>query len=160
MTAITEAAIRLRDICSRYGEHPATRGAIDAEFEAIRETFAALEFPLPSALLDVYRVTLGIPGVMNDEPVLLAPCIFNDPCSAFTSSLKNQEDDAFNEGVLWLGRGNKGDLILDRDGQCALAPEFLEDGTIRLVSPTSFESAFLAYVDRHVAEIQAEFERA
>jgi hypothetical protein len=160
MTAIADAAIRLKDICSRHGEHPATRGATDAEVTLIEETFAALEFPLPSALLDVYYVTLGIPGVLNDEAVLGAPCIFNDPSSAFVSSLKNQEDDAYQESVLWLGRGNKADLILDRDGQCALAPEFLQDGTIRLVEPTDFEIAFLAYVDRHVAEIQAEFERA
>lgn len=160
MTTIIEAAIRLKDICSRYGEHPATRGAGDIEIRHVKETFAALEFPLPSGLLEVYKVTLAIPGVVNLDPVLAAPCIFRDPSFPYVTCLINQEDDAFDEGVLWLGYGNKADLIIDRDGQCGFVPISQEDGTIRLVDPTDFETAFLAYVDIHVTEIRAAFEEA
>ena len=161
MTTITDAALRLKDICNRFGDDPAARGALDEEFDSIRQTFTMLEFPLPSALLDVYRVTIGIPGVLNSEPVLMTPCRFlAPPFVRHIHFLSSELEDSRKEGVLWLGRGNKGDLIIDRDGQCALEPEFLENGTIRLVDPTDFETAFLAYVERHEKEIREAFEEA
>ena len=161
MTTITKAATRLRDLCTRHGDHPAARGATEDEIAAIKETFATLEFPLPSSLLDVYRITLGVPGVLNDQPVLMAPCTFSQPkVIGHVRFLSRQLEDSRKEGVLWLGHGNEADLIIDRDGQCALEPEFQDDGTVRLLEPTDFEAAFLAYVERHVAEITEEFEEA
>jgi hypothetical protein len=157
MTPIEEAAIGLKEICTRYGEHAPARGATDAEINEIKQTFTDLEFPLPAGLLEVYRVTLAIPGVLNDEPVLGAPCIFSGPSIGFVSFLIDQEDDVDTEGVLWLGRGNEGDLIIDRDGQCALVPEFQSDRSVQLINPTDFETAFLSYVSAHEAELNREF---
>jgi len=71
--------------------------------------------------------------------------------------LINQDEDADEEGVLWLGTGNRSDLIIDRNGRCGTVPEFQEDGTVRLKDPTDFETAFLAYVQSQEAELIAEF---
>jgi len=79
VTVITDAASHLAEIFTRLGDHPSARGATEGEIEDIKRTFAELEFPLPVDLLDVYRTTLAIAGVLNHNPVLAAPCIFGGP---------------------------------------------------------------------------------
>lgn len=157
MTAITDAAKQLAEIFTRLGDNPSARGATEAEIEDIKKTFAELEFPLPADLLDVYRTTLAIAGVLNHHPVLAAPCIFGGPPIGQVTFLINQDEDADEEGVLWLGTGNRSDLIIDRNGRCGTVPEFQEDGTVRLKDPTDFETAFIAYVQSQEAELLAEF---
>lgn len=158
MSPITAAAIRLRDICNRHGDHPAARGAADDDIALIKRTFADLHFPLPDALIEVYRTTLAIPGVLNDMPVLMAPCPFTSKETAgYVRSLINQADTSDKEGAVWLGHGNEGSLIIDIDGQCALGARRRADGTVELIDPMPFEDAFLAYVARHEAELFDEF---
>jgi len=157
MTTITDSARRLAEIFTRHGDHPVARGATDKEIDDIKKTFAELEFPLPTGLLDVYKITLAIPGLLNSDPVLGGPCIFAGPPVGQITFLINQDDDADEEGVLWLGHGNKGDLIIDRDGQCGNEPDFQDDRTIRIKNPTDFETAFVAYVRSQEAELLAEF---
>jgi hypothetical protein len=151
------AAMQLTALCTRFGEHPCARGALASDIKGIEETFADLSFPLPDALIEVYRLTLGIPGILNDEPILWSPCNFTGPHIGFVAFLIDQDEDVNKEGVLWLGRGNEGDLILDRAGNCSLAPNFQPDGSVLLAAPTSFETAFLAYVEAHISEISREF---
>lgn len=157
MTTITEAVTHLRDICNEHGEEPAAPGATDEQIALIKQTFTELGFPLPTALLEVYRVTLAIPGILRDDSVLHAPCVFDHPEIGDVRFLVNEREDADKEGVLWLGRGSGADLIIDRDGQCALVPEFQDDGTVRLVNPTDFDAAFLDYASTQEAEIREEF---
>ena len=157
MTVTTDAAKHLAEIFTRHGVHPSARGATEAEIEDIKRTFTELEFPLPTDLLDVYRTTLAIAGVVNLDPVLTAPCIFGGPPAGQVTFLISEEDDADKEGVLWLGTGNKSDLIIDRDGQCGTEPDFQDDGTVLIKNPTDFETAFVAYVRNQEAELLAEF---
>jgi hypothetical protein len=157
MTATIDAATHLAEIFTRHGVNPSARGATEAEIEDIKRTFAELEFPLPADLLDVYRVTLAIAGVVNCDPVLAAPCIFSGPPVGQVTFLMNEDEDADEEGVLWLGTGNRSDLIIDRDGRCGTVPDFQEDGTVRLKDPTDFETAFIAYVQSQEEELLAEY---
>ena len=151
------AAMQLTALCTRFGEHPCARGALASDIKGIEETFADLGFPLPDALIEVYRLTLGIPGILNNDPIIWSPCDFTGPSIGFMSFLIDQDEDVDKEGVLWLGRGNEGDLMLDRAGNCSLAPSFQPEGSVLLADPTSFETAFLAYVEAHVSEISREF---
>lgn len=168
MSAILDATDRL---LAAYARHclkppalpgiPAARGASAAETAAIRATFAQLGFPLPTALLEVYDRTLGIPGLLNDMPILAAPCDFAAPET--TGNLRfliDEAEDAEREGALWLGHGNDGDLMIDRDGRCGLDMEFLNDGRVHVDAMDGFEAAFVAYVERHLAELRNEFEGA
>jgi hypothetical protein len=151
------AAMQLTALSARFGEHPCARGAVASDMEGIRETFAELNFPLPNALIEVYRLTLGIPGILNNDPIIWSPCDFTGPQIGFVSFLIDQGEDVDKEGVLWLGRGNTGDLILDRAGNCSLAPSFQPDGSVLLADSISFEAAFLAYVEAHIGEISRDF---
>ncbi len=158
MNRVTEAAIKLRDTCNLYGDHSAARGASEEEVILIKQTFAELRFPLPDALLDVYRTTLAIPGVLNDHPVLCAPCVFASRETApYVSFLINQMEDSDEEGILWLGYGNKAELMIDTDGQCAVDVIHRDEFNFELVDPADFETAFLTFVARHEAEILAAF---
>ena len=158
MTLVTNAAIRLRDVCNEHGDEPAAPGATDEQILLIKRTFSDLGFPLPTALLDVYRVTLAIPGILRDDSVLHAPCVFDHLEVGDVRFLVNEKEDADKEDVLWLGRGNDGDLIIDRDGKVSAEPEFQDDGSVRLVDPTDFEAAFMAYVRAHETELRREFD--
>lgn len=158
MSQITATAVRLREICNRYGDHPAARGAAELDIARIKQTFEELRFPLPDALIEVYRTTVAIPGVLNSMPVLAAPCPFASKETApYVVSLINQIDESDEEEALWLGFGNEGSLIIDIDGKCALEARRRTDGTVELIDPMSFEDAFLAYVMCHEAELFDEF---
>jgi hypothetical protein len=50
-------------------------------------------------------------------------------------------------------------MIVDRHGQCGLEPVFQPDKTVRLIDPSDFQTAFLAYVERQEAEIAEQFAR-
>ena len=56
------------------------------------------------------------------------------------------------------GHRNFGDLIIDRNGNFSAEPDFHDDGSVSLVDPTDFKTAFLAYVRTHDAELRSEFE--
>jgi hypothetical protein len=156
---ITRAITRLRDLCDEHGEDPAAPGATPEQIADIRRTFCELGFALPAALLEVYRVTLAIPGVFRDGSILHAPCVFDDMQVGDVRFLINEKEDADKEGVLWLGRGSGDlDLIIDRKGLGALRPEFRDDGTVALINPRNFESAFLDYARAEQARIRKAFE--
>lgn len=158
MTLVTDAAIRLRDVCNENGDEPAAPGATDEQIVLIKRMFSDLGFPLPTALLDVYRVTLAIPGILRDDSVLHAPCVFDHLEVGDVRFLVNEKEDADKENVLWLGRGTTDDLIIDRSGKVATEPDFQDDGSVLLVDPTDFETAFMAYVRTQEAELRSEFE--
>lgn len=160
MTVVIDMATRLVDLCRAYGEIPPERGAKAADLREIRATFARLAFPLPEDLMDVYRVSLAIPGVTNDLPLLSAPCIFDARNGGFLSHLITQEDDVDRLGVLWLGEGNGASLCINRDGLCDVDPHRQPDGHWCVTQAMSFSDAFCEFARRQIADILEEYSNA
>lgn len=159
MTDTVELARELRDAYRRYGERAVAPGATEADLARIKEAFADLGFPLPDTLIDVYRVTMGIPGLLNTGSLLVTPfdCC-DDDVLRWLNRLDVANDDAYRTHVLHLGFGNEADLLIDRDGQCGTELDFPDTGyALRLADPTDFPTAFSRFVRVHLAEIEDEY---
>ena len=157
MTATKDAATHLAELFTRFGDCPAAPGAKEVDIAEIKKVFTEFQLPLPTDLLEVYKITLGIFGVLHCDPVLYSPCIFDGPPFSQVDTLIWEQEDAEKKGVLWLGISSKSDLIIDLDGQCGTLPDFHEDGTVGIINPTDFETAFLAYVKDQEAELRNEY---
>ncbi len=159
MTDISQAARHLAEICTQHGTHVSGRGANEAEIEEAKKTFADLGFPLPSDLLDVYRQTLGIPGIWTPHSILACAFQYDEPgINADLEYLEMADYESEEEGVLWLGQTGRSDLLIDRDGQCSTRFEFRDDGSVELIDPTDFKTAFLEYVAKVDDELRQDSE--
>lgn len=155
-TDISKAARHLAEICSKHSTLLSGRGAESFEIEEAKETFAYLGFPLPADLIAVYRETIGIAGIWSHLSILACPFRYDEPeLSASLEYLELAKEESEEEGVLWLGQTSETDLVMDRAGQCSTRLDFRDDGTVYLIDPTDFRSAFFDYV----AEIDAELRR-
>lgn len=156
MNAIVEAARKLETANARLGEYPSARGADAVDIPRIKEAFVDLGFPLPSGLLDVYKVTMGIPGYLNDAPLLAAPFDFmEDTVLCRIGILEDLHDFTDLREVIIIGYGNRGELIIDRDGQCGVDLIIPDTGPVReLANPSDFETAFRIFAERHIRELE------
>lgn len=156
----TEALVRaMCDAYRRFGEHDAAPGATDADVARIKEVFAELDFPLPDALIDIYRITMGIPGLVNEGSLLVAPfnCCGHD-IMQWLDRLVTASDTADRENVLFLGFSNQAELLIDRDGRCGTQPDYPETGyRVTLSDPSDFPTAFSRFAQLQLAEIADEF---
>lgn len=55
MKDVIDAAVKLRDICTRHGKNPAARGATAKDIPLIEVTFEELDFLSPSASRGLYN---------------------------------------------------------------------------------------------------------
>lgn len=143
---------RLLAVFQGASRYPPARGASDEDIREIKETFAKMGIPLPDDLLDVYRMTLGLSGVRNAEPILATPCLCPDPTMGLLHYIDADFDDVQEDHALWLGYGNGGCLIIDRDGQCSLAAYRAQDGSAVIEDPTTFAAAFNRFVEIQIAD--------
>lgn len=140
-----QAVRRLAELCDRNNEWGITSapGAKDTEIEEIRETFARLEMPLPTGLLDVYRATLCVPGLTQSYAILAAPIFSNYEHSGHSDMLLTEREDTLETEIVVLGRIDERALVMNRDGRCRIAAigeerESFADGT-------GTEEALVAY---------------
>jgi hypothetical protein len=146
MKQVRKTAEKLMLICRRHGDFGVAPGATDSQVREIEEVFAQLRYPLPDDLLDLYRLTLGIPGITNDLSILVAPCQFSWPGIEMLDLLITQRDDPDAADILWLGYGNDGSLIMDRKGRFGVTASRRKGGTAEIVDPTDFPTAFDSFV--------------
>lgn len=137
---------------------PPAPGADEKQLGLARATFNTLGFPLNDELLSVYRRTLGVPGIVNDLPMLCTPCTVEWEGAPYASYLINQFDRACDEDVLWLGYSNTSSLIMDRDGAFDTTARRTNSSTVHLGRQRSFAEVFPEFVEALIAELEREFE--
>jgi hypothetical protein len=154
MSTITDAARRLVEAAvAADGRRPA-RAATCAELECATQSFADMKVPLPAGLLEVYKVTLGIPGFHYDDDMIHAPFVLPREI-ARVYGLPTIRNQVMRHPMLEIGRCLRVGLVMDMDGMFSLQPYYPDDPPTEF--PFTFEEAFPAYVEAAIAEI-AEFD--
>jgi len=135
------------------------QGASAEDLLAIRRTFALLRMPLPSGLLSVYKVTLGIPQIQHANSILSRAVDSGSRSERYVDFLGDvsRQVDLEKEGVLEIGRAATADLLMNRDGMFGLEPVYHDDGTVTFPADYTFEDAFPLYVEATIRSLDAEF---
>lgn len=159
-----DASRRLRDRCdpiyAEWRDLPCLRSATEDEIVQIGHVLSGMGLPVPEGLMDVYRITLGVPPIQHARSILARPLEYVEPGDGRVDSLAeiSQQEDLEKEGVLWIGQSAGQDLIMDRSGMFGLEPVFHDDGAVTLAIPMTLEEAFPIYVARVIASLDEEYD--
>lgn len=143
---VTERLVSLsNEIC----EESAGSGMPEDDVVLVKKKFATWKFPLPSDLLDIWRICAGTPWHGRDRSLLKSPLGPNSIDEPDTDILDPSDIERY--GYLNLGNGCFVSLTMNRDGQVSLDTK---DYDIHPASyPYMFKEGFAKYVEAVAAEV-------
>ncbi|SFQ18242.1 hypothetical protein SAMN04488047_1454 [Tranquillimonas alkanivorans] len=141
---------RLVQASNSICEEKVLTGATEEDAVRIKKKFSTWSFPLPSELLEVWKICAGTPLHGYDGSLLRAPLGIKSMDEPDVEDLDAYDVERY--GILNLGTGIDVSLTMNRDGRVSL--DLMTFDMQPKSFPYAFEEGFTKYVEAIEAEVQ------